>query len=344
MCNSQTPPTEIEVAELLHALKGFGPLGGVLTRLAYQRDKQADEIELVRAERDELRRLVHPLPKCCRLNEAGVLVEDAPVTDGMVTYCGEKTPFAHEWAIRLRTGEKFKDHCRSHHERHYDSREAARASQELGTDETRIRKVEGSMTNEQREIEKGERVMATTKVRRCRVCGCTEDDCSGCIERTGEPCHWIAPDLCSECEAVTGPIYNVELIDSLPLNYGQTEGCSQAMPSRLDLRGIKDYRQGQRVVAGYEVLLNHWREQQKEIKRLREMIDQSADSKLLPDCEHLFYPNCAREVRQENDLCYCEHCPNPDSGEAEPSPPLPLMYSSCYASSEAAKATEKYKS
>ncbi len=33
----------------------------------------------------------------------------------------------------------------------------------------------------------------------CRVCGCTESDCSGCIERTGRPCHWIEPDLCSSC-------------------------------------------------------------------------------------------------------------------------------------------------
>ena len=36
-------------------------------------------------------------------------------------------------------------------------------------------------------------------VRACRVCDCTEDDCSGCIERTGEPCWWIAADLCSAC-------------------------------------------------------------------------------------------------------------------------------------------------
>lgn len=34
----------------------------------------------------------------------------------------------------------------------------------------------------------------------CRVCGCTELDCRGCIERTGSPCSWIAIDLCSACE------------------------------------------------------------------------------------------------------------------------------------------------
>jgi hypothetical protein len=38
-------------------------------------------------------------------------------------------------------------------------------------------------------------------IRACRVCGCTQDDCSGCIERTGEPCYWKGPLLCSACPA-----------------------------------------------------------------------------------------------------------------------------------------------
>lgn len=33
----------------------------------------------------------------------------------------------------------------------------------------------------------------------CRVCGCTEEDCSECIKRTGEPCSRVEPDLCSAC-------------------------------------------------------------------------------------------------------------------------------------------------
>ncbi len=35
----------------------------------------------------------------------------------------------------------------------------------------------------------------------CRVCGCTNDDCSECIEITGEPCTWADEDhtLCSRC-------------------------------------------------------------------------------------------------------------------------------------------------
>jgi ParB/RepB/Spo0J family partition protein len=36
-------------------------------------------------------------------------------------------------------------------------------------------------------------------VRTCRVCGCTDADCSGCIERTGQACHWVEVDLCSAC-------------------------------------------------------------------------------------------------------------------------------------------------
>ena len=35
--------------------------------------------------------------------------------------------------------------------------------------------------------------------RKCRVCGCTDDDCSQCIEDTGAPCCWIEWDLCSAC-------------------------------------------------------------------------------------------------------------------------------------------------
>lgn len=36
-------------------------------------------------------------------------------------------------------------------------------------------------------------------VRCCRRCGCTDDDCRACVERTGEPCEWVEEDLCSAC-------------------------------------------------------------------------------------------------------------------------------------------------
>jgi hypothetical protein len=36
---------------------------------------------------------------------------------------------------------------------------------------------------------------------RCRVCGCTDKDCTECVAATGEPCWWIdsSHTLCSRC-------------------------------------------------------------------------------------------------------------------------------------------------
>jgi hypothetical protein len=36
----------------------------------------------------------------------------------------------------------------------------------------------------------------------CISCGCTDEDCSGCIEKTGSPCSWVTPNLCSACAIV----------------------------------------------------------------------------------------------------------------------------------------------
>jgi hypothetical protein len=36
-------------------------------------------------------------------------------------------------------------------------------------------------------------------IRTCRICGCTDENCSGCIAKTGMPCHWVDVDLCSAC-------------------------------------------------------------------------------------------------------------------------------------------------
>lgn len=35
----------------------------------------------------------------------------------------------------------------------------------------------------------------------CRVCGCTQQDCSQCVEVLGHPCWWFEDDLCSRCAA-----------------------------------------------------------------------------------------------------------------------------------------------
>lgn len=47
---------------------------------------------------------------------------------------------------------------------------------------------------------RAELAQLTHGVRTCRACGCTDLDCSKCIERTGEPCYWVAENLCSACQ------------------------------------------------------------------------------------------------------------------------------------------------
>ena len=36
----------------------------------------------------------------------------------------------------------------------------------------------------------------------CRVCGCTQFNCSQCVEKTGRPCYWVEEDLCSACQTI----------------------------------------------------------------------------------------------------------------------------------------------
>lgn len=70
-----------------------------------------------------------------------------------------------------------------------------------------------------------------------------------------------------------GPIYSVPLIDTLPL--GSKGGMLQKMPARQDLDDVRQV--SERTVAGYEVLLDHYRakcsrvtELEAEVARLRE--------------------------------------------------------------------------
>jgi hypothetical protein len=45
----------------------------------------------------------------------------------------------------------------------------------------------------------GTAMAAIAAARACRVCGCTDSDCRHCIAKTGAPCHWVGPRLCSAC-------------------------------------------------------------------------------------------------------------------------------------------------
>ena len=33
----------------------------------------------------------------------------------------------------------------------------------------------------------------------CKICGCTDYDCTHCVLRTGELCYWVTRDICSAC-------------------------------------------------------------------------------------------------------------------------------------------------
>ena len=97
-----------------------------------------------------------------------------------------------------------------------------------------------------------------------------------------------------------GPIYGVELIDSLPMDPNRPKGMRQAMPSQSDLEGIKDYRQGQRVVAGYEVLLNHYLEAKASLSKM--------SHRKCWECQHVAY------YRDHIfPACKCEKCGSHDT-------------------------------
>lgn len=61
---------------------------------------------------------------------------------------------------------------------------------------------------------------ACASVGRCRLCGCVEENCARCIERTGLPCSWASPakDLCTACLPLLEADYSVLFVgfDAIP--------------------------------------------------------------------------------------------------------------------------------
>ncbi len=52
--------------------------------------------------------------------------------------------------------------------------------------------------------------------RRCRTCGCTDDDCRQCIEKTGRPCSWVEADLCSACVPEAAAATAWDFVETFP--------------------------------------------------------------------------------------------------------------------------------
>jgi hypothetical protein len=55
------------------------------------------------------------------------------------------------------------------------------------------------MTQPWREPDIWSRHLKADEPRTCIKCGCTDDDCTGCVERTGKQCWWVKDNLCSAC-------------------------------------------------------------------------------------------------------------------------------------------------
>lgn len=66
----------------------------------------------------------------------------------------------------------------------------------------------------------------------CRSCGCTDGDCSGCVERTGSPCWWVEADLCSACIADC-PGCNVQMIGTGTVSHNE-DGSHTWTPADVD--------------------------------------------------------------------------------------------------------------
>jgi len=36
-------------------------------------------------------------------------------------------------------------------------------------------------------------------MKKCKICECTDDNCTSCVEKTGIPCYWFSDNICSAC-------------------------------------------------------------------------------------------------------------------------------------------------
>ena len=87
-----------------------------------------------------------------------------------------------------------------------------------------------------------------------------------------------------------GPIYGVELLDSLPLD----GGMRQALPGADDLVRVRNV--SERTVAGYEVLLEHYWRLQAIVKAQKEILDWYEVDHVRSGCDDSDVPADLREL------------------------------------------------
>jgi ParB/RepB/Spo0J family partition protein len=65
-------------------------------------------------------------------------------------------------------------------------------------------------------VPKGNKAGKKTSGMVCRSCGCTDTDCKRCIERTGAPCSWAEPGLCSACVEIGAALVHFRIHPEAP--------------------------------------------------------------------------------------------------------------------------------
>lgn len=78
-------------------------------------------------------------------------------------------------------------------------------------------------------------------IQTCRICGCTDNDCTQCFEVQGFPCYWVKEDLCSRCdhekkEKVIDAIFN-ELIKAEAKHPGWPDDKIHAVAIMIEAAG-----------------------------------------------------------------------------------------------------------
>lgn len=74
--------------------------------------------------------------------------------------------------------------------------------------------IEAAKTQINTLIKQKKNLEAQKPVQKCRVCGCTQDNCEQCIKKTGQPCSWVEEDLCSACAPAKVEEPEIKVVDT----------------------------------------------------------------------------------------------------------------------------------
>lgn len=97
---------------------------------------------------------------------------------------------------------------------------------------------------------------------KCKVCGCTDLDCSQCIKVTGKPCTWVEYELCSRCKTEIDMNDTSPKINSLEM--------AEIKPEEESVKSIESKSELISKEASYEEMLEYVRNDKERIKAINE--------------------------------------------------------------------------